>query len=296
MSKTIRLLTAILNLFEGEGAAPATGDMTSSAPAAGEQSGDQYDTQGAAAPENPASSLEERTKAFRDLVNGEYKDVYTQETQKMINRRFAETKNLQKTVAEQQAIIDRMTAKYGVTDLNDLAAAIDNDAEMWEAEADKAGMTTERFMELQNLKRENSQYQRQQAEQEKRMQIQAQVNIWQQEAEGVRNSYPEFNLEAELENPQFASMLRAGVPMGHAYEVMHLNDIKQQTAQSAAARTEKAVTDNIRARGARPAENGSQGHSTFTQTVDFNKMSLDEMEAYNKRARYGESIDFVTHF
>ena len=84
--------------------------------------------------------------------------------------------------------------------------------------------------------------------------------------------------------------------MAHAYEVIHLNDIKAATAQNAAAQTEKAVTDNIRARGTRPTEAGAGSHSAFTTTTDINKMSLAEMEALNKRARYGETIDFVNRF
>ena len=37
-----------------------------------------------------SNTLEERRKAFRDMVAGEYKDVYTEETQRIIDRRFAE--------------------------------------------------------------------------------------------------------------------------------------------------------------------------------------------------------------
>lgn len=294
MTDNLILLPADLQLFEGEGTGAPTGE-SSMAPAAGEQTGEIV-TQDAAGPTEPAPSLEERTKAYKDLIGGEYKDIHTQEVQKIINRRFAEMKNLQKTNADQQAIIDRLAAKYGVTDLAELGDAIDNDTAMWEREADEAGMTTDQYMKFQALQRQNAQLIREQQAQEQQAQRQMQVQKWMNEAQAVMQGYPEFNLEAELENPEFASLLQAGIPMEHAYEVIHLNDIKQATARTAAAQTEKAVTDNIRARGTRPTEAGAGSHSAFTTATDINKMSLEEMEALNKRARYGETIDFVNRF
>ena len=41
-----------------------------------------------------SNTLEAKRRAFQDLVNGEYKDIYTEETQRIIDRRFRETRNL----------------------------------------------------------------------------------------------------------------------------------------------------------------------------------------------------------
>lgn len=38
-----------------------------------------------------SNTLEAKRRAFQDLVNGEYKDIYTEETQRIIDRRFRET-------------------------------------------------------------------------------------------------------------------------------------------------------------------------------------------------------------
>ena len=47
-----------------------------------------------------SNTLEERRKNFDQLINGEYKDIYTEETQKIIDRRFRETKSLEQQLSQ----------------------------------------------------------------------------------------------------------------------------------------------------------------------------------------------------
>ena len=57
-------------------------------------------------------------------------------------------------------------------------------------------------------------------------------------------------------------------------------------------KTEKAVTDRIKARGNRPAENGAGANSTGT--IAFNPASLtkEQREDIRRRVRAGEKISF----
>ena len=167
MYKNLILVPMNLHLFEGEGGGTATG---ATAPAAGEQSGDlsqvvygkQEGQPQATAPDttqqsdaDSANQTEERSKAYRDLVQGEYKDLYNQDVQRIVKNRLKGYDDLKQAHQSQQEIIDRLATKYGVTDLNEIAQAIDNDSVMWEQEADKAGMTTEQYMKFQQLQRQS---------------------------------------------------------------------------------------------------------------------------------------------
>ena len=107
-----------------------------------------------------------------------------------------------------------------------------------------------------------------------------------QEAEEVRGVYPDFDLRVQCADPKFLSMLRAGVPVRHAYEVLHLDDIKGGVAQATAQRTEKQVVDGIRAKGARPTENG------VTIKSDVHQLSKADRAEIAKRAARGEQILF----
>lgn len=289
MTNELKLLTLDLSLFEGEGGAEAPGDM---APAAGEQTGDTAalaDVQ----QQSDADSAAQRTQAYNDFIQ-QNKDLDDARIQKLVKGRLKgandQIAQLQQQTDSMAPIIDRLTAKYGINDLSQLADAIDNDTTMWEAEADKAGMTTEQYMRFQELQRENAQLIRQEQANLEAQEQQRIVNAWMQEAEQLKAQYPGFDLEQELQSEGFASLIQKGIPMEHAYKLQHMDEIMSMATQSAAAQTEKAITDNIRANGMRAAENGAKSQSAFTTTTDVNNLTPQEMDDLIRRARNGEYI------
>ena len=147
------LLTAQI-LFDGEGngsAAGAPGEST--APAAGEHTGESVQN---AAGSDITPTPEERSKAWQEMIRGEYKDLYDSDMQKVAKNRVAKLKELEQQNAAQQNVLDRLAVKYGTNDVNAIAQAIDNDTAMWERVADEAGMTTEQYMQFQNLQMQNA--------------------------------------------------------------------------------------------------------------------------------------------
>ncbi|MEG2421235.1 MAG: hypothetical protein RR949_01640 [Oscillospiraceae bacterium] len=240
-----------------------------------------------------SDALEEKRKAFQELVNGEYKDIYTEDTQRIIDRRFREAKNLEQQVERNQPIIDMMMQRYkiGDGDPQKLSAAIENDDAYWSEAAEEAGMSVEQYKQFQKLQRENEALLQNQRKQQNQQAAQQQLQKWYGESEQVTASYPDFDLNTEVKNPQFLSMLRAGVPVMHAYEVIHMEDIKAGVAQNTAKSTEKKVVDGIRAKGTRPAENGTSSQSAFTVKDDPGKWSKQERAEVARRVARGETIN-----
>lgn len=239
-----------------------------------------------------SNTLEEKRKSFNELVNGEYKDIFTEETQKIIDRRFRETKNLEQQVSRNQPLIDMLMQRYGIADGNvdKLISAVENDNAYWNAAAEEAGMDVDQYKEYQRLIRENKALIREQKQRQSEVAAERQLQQWHLESEQLKSVYPQFDLAYESQNPQFISLLRSGVPVRHAYEVIHMDDIKAGVAQSAAQQTEKHVVDNIRSKGARPAENGTSSQSAFTIKEDPHQWSKkDRMEVVRRVAR-GETI------
>lgn len=241
-----------------------------------------------------SNTLEDKRKAFMDLVNGEYKDIYTEETQRIINRRFRETQNLEEQLGRNQPVIDMLMQRYkiGDGDIDKLTAAIEHDDAYWSEAAEEAGMSVEQYKQFQKLQRENAALLKAQRQQQSQQAAQARLQKWYGEAEQVKGLYPSFDLNAEVKNPQFLSMLRAGVPVQHAYEVIHMEDIKAGAARMAAQATEKQVVEGIRAKGARPQENGTAAQSAFTVKDDVSKLSRKERAEIARRAARGEHIEF----
>lgn len=239
-----------------------------------------------------SSTLEDKRKAFQALVNGEYKDQYTEETQRIIDRRFRETRNLEQQVARQQPVIDMLMQRYKIADgdMGKLAAAVENDNAYWSEAAEEMGMSVEQYKEFQRLKRENEALLRAQRMRQSQQAAQQQLQKWYSEGEQVKAVYPDFDLGAESKNPQFISMLKAGVPVQHAYEVIHMDEIKAGVAQSTARQTEKQVVDGIRAKGNRPAENGTSSQSAFTVKDDPHKWTKQDRAEVARRVARGETI------
>ena len=239
-----------------------------------------------------SNTLEDRRKAFQELVNGEYKDIYTEETQRIIDRRFREARNLEERAAKQQPVIDMLMQRYKIADgdLGKLAAAVENDNAYWSEAAEEAGMSVEQYKQFQKLQRENAALLRAQRMQQSQQAAQQQLQKWYSEGEQVKAVYPDFDLGAESKNPQFISMLKAGVPVQHAYEVIHMDEIKAGVAQSTARQTEKQVVDGIRAKGNRPAENGTSSQSAFTVKDDPHKWTKQDRAEVARRVARGETI------
>lgn len=239
-----------------------------------------------------SNTLEERRKAFQELVNGEFKDIYTEETQRIIDRRFREARNLEQQAAKQQPVIDMLMQRYKISDgdMSKLAQAVENDDAYWSEAAEEAGMSVEQYKQFQKLQRENAALLRAQRMRQNQQAAQQQLQKWYSEGEQVKAVYPDFDLGAESKNPQFISMLKAGVPVQHAYEVIHMDEIKAGVAQSTARQTEKQVVDGIRAKGNRPAENGTSSQSAFTVKDDPHKWTKQDRAEVARRVARGETI------
>lgn len=242
--------------------------------------------------ETTSDTLEDKRKAFRALVDGEYKDQYTEDTQRIIDRRFRETKNLETQLSQQKPILDMLMQRYKIADgdLGKLTQAIENDNAYWSQAAEEAGMSVEQYKQFQKLQRENAQLLQAQRRSQNQQAAEKQLQKWYQEAEAMKDDYPGFDLGRESQDPQFLSMLRSGVPVKLAYEVMHMDEIKSTVAQTTAQQTEKQVVEGIRAKGARPAENGTSSQSGFVVKDDPAKWTKKDRAEIVRRVQRGEQI------
>lgn len=305
------ILAANLHLFEGgEGAGGAEGGTTATpAPTRqGKQTGEQVrygkqpaqQTPVAAEPQQEggikttSNTLEERRKAYRELVSGEYKDLYTEDTQRMIDRRFKETKSLQDQINGMKPIMDMLAQRYKVQDGDPtkILQAVEADDAYWSEAAEEAGMDVNAFKQMQKMQRENAalnEMLRQRQQNEAAQQFLQKVT---DEAVELQKVYPSFDLQAELENPQFKNMIKAGVPMQHAFEVLHMDAVKAGIAAATSQATERQLAEKVRQQGARPSENGASPQSAFTVKDDVSKLTKKDRARIAELVARGEHISF----
>lgn len=201
---------------------------------------------------DPTDQSETRRERYRALVTGEFKDLYTADTQRIIDRRFKETRALQETLEAQRPVLERLMERYAVGGVADLAAAIEAE------ERERADRDRER--------------------QER----------WNKEVEETRGTYPQFDMEEESSHPLFLAMLEAGAPVKLAYEAMHLDQIMAQALRAA----EKRLADHIRSGGARPQENGASAQTAVASQKDVGRLTAAERAEFARRAARGETITF----
>lgn len=237
---------------------------------------------------------EERRKAYRELMEGEFKDIHTEEMQRIIDRRFKETEDLRELNAKSKAVLDILMGRYNIEDgdLGKLQKAIESDDAYWADAADEAGMSVEQYKQLQKLKRQNAELVNQQRQRQGVERAERQTRQWFTEAQALQAKFPKFDLATEVKNPQFLAMLKAGTPVEHAYKVIHFDELVNEAVMTTAAQQEQKVVAQVRARGSRPAENGTAAKSPFTVKDDVSKLSKKDRAEIARRALRGEIISF----
>lgn len=282
--KQHRLLELNLHLFDGAaGGEGATGGTDSGNPQ-GEESGSG----------KAAEALETRRKNFKAMVEGEYKDIYAEEQQRMMQRHLRQTKGLEDNLSAQKPILDLLMQRYQVQDgdLGKLQQALEADNSYFERAAEQAGMTVEQFKAMQKLERESAELHKLRQRQQGEEQMRRQLEQWYLEGEQVKEVYPNFNLKTEVENRDFLALLKAGIPMKQAYELMHMEEIKANAARTAAQTAEEQVAARIREKGERPGENGTSAQGAVLVKADVKKLTRAERAEMARRAAQGERISF----
>ena len=150
-----------------------------------------------------------------------------------------------------QPLLEMLANKYGVdsTDIEALTNAVSDDDTLWEQQAYDAGMTVQQYKQFKALERENAELMRAQEARNGEEQAQKQLEDWGRQAMELQQKVPGFDLRVEAENPEFVQMLRAGLPVEHAYKVVHMDEILAGQAVNVAAQAQKQVVDNIRSKG-----------------------------------------------
>lgn len=289
----IKTIWVDLSLFDGEGGAEGTpaGEVSTES-AAETQSGESNTSDADSQP-----TEEERAKAYQQFKK-DYKDLYAKDFQDTFNRRFKDVKNLENQLNEYTPLMDMLRERYDVSDVKSAIKALENDNAYWEQAAYDAGMSVEQYKEVSKLKRENRAFQEQMEYVQSQQRAIQTRQAWEAEVESLKAQYPDLDVDAECADQRFQDLLvsltKSGFsnPVQIAYETCHADEVKAAIASHVAQQTEKKVTDNIKAKGSRPVENGASSSNAFSQKVDVSKLTDKEMDEYIRRAQRGEMISF----
>lgn len=281
-----------LDLFLFDGGAASGGDTGTegTADTSGEATGNSADT-GAGTGEQVVMDAEKaRKEEFERLIGTDYKDLYAEKTQKLIDRRFKQTKELEDKERKLRPILERLSAKYGESDPDKLLAALDDDDSYYEQEAVERGMTVDQLKQFKRIERENEAFRQAAEEQQRQNAVRETYSEWMQQADALKEVYPDFDLQTECQNDTFLQLLQSNIDMQTAYEVIHRDEMMRQTLAGAVQKTRESVVRDIQARGMRPTENGLTSTAAAVTKTDVSKMTKAEREEIEKRVLRGERI------
>ena len=297
-----------LQLFGEEGADMAGADIGSSGIAttsAENPAAEGVATESTGEQIAPAAADQSGTPAqetWEDLIKGKYKDDYDKSIKKAINKRFKDNRNLQSQIDSIDPIVRMIADRYGVRAKPDgsipiaqLQEALDNDNSLYEKEAFERGISVDELKHIKQMEREISTLRNQSVQSERDRKWQEIVT----QSEGVKQVYPNFDLDSEMENPQFGKLLAtfqsSGFPnaVQTAYEAVHRDEIFSGAMRYAVQQTQNKISNSIQSGMNRPTENGlGQTSTASVGNVDPSKLTKAQIDEIRKRAERGERVTF----
>ena len=231
-----------------------------------------------------AESIQNREAEFEKLIKGKYKEEFAKRVQKIISRRIKEVKDMKTAAEKNEQIVRKLMDKFKITDgdTEKLERMIDTDMN------ETKQLENERNEELlRTLIAQNRYLKRVHEEEARKAQMKSHNERLRAQAEETKKAYPDFDFKKQLENEEFLRLLKAGVSVKNAYEVVNIDAILDKNSKDA----EKMVVESIRFKGNRPAENGSAPTGGILLSSDVSKLTKKERAELAKRAAKGEKIE-----
>lgn len=233
-------------------------------------------------------------KEFEELIKGKYKAQYDARMQDTIQKRLKGSKETVEKYNAVTPILEALGKKYGVdaSDITALRNALEDDDPNIEKEAIEREMPVQELRKLKQVERQNAQLIRELQEQKNQESAARLHAIWQQQEQATKQVYPSFNMETELQNPEFVNLISNNVDVRTAYEVLHRDEIIPAAMQFAAQAVEKNISKKIAANGARPNENGMGTQASSVVKSDVSKLTKFDIDEVARRVARGERISF----
>lgn len=240
-----------------------------------------------------APKPEDRVAEYQKALE-QYKDLDDARVQNIVQKRIAKYKDTEARYNEISPVLEMLGRKYGVKgdDLASLRKAIEEDDSYYEEEAMELGISVKQLKEVKKVQRENAELQKQLQEQATKERVAQDYAKWMDQARQAQAIYPNLDIRTEINNQQFADLLKAGIDVRTAYEVVHKDELIPQAMQIAADKAKSNLTSKIMANGQRPVENGAGGKATAVTKSDVTALTKADRDEIARRVARGERITF----
>lgn len=231
---------------------------------------------------------------FEKLIKGEFKEQFEERMRNNLKRRFKESSDLKAKNEHNEKIVNMLMEKYAIKDgdTQSLIEAIETDDSYLKDEAEKMGVETDVLKKLRQLEFENDTLKKSIDREKAAKKMEKTISEWISDGEFLKENYPEFDLEADSENPEFINLLKGGAGLKGAYLATHHNEIIKSLVEKAAREAKEEAIEAMRAKEMRPPENGMSSKSAALFKTDVSGLTPEQRAEIAKRVAKGEIISF----
>lgn len=216
---------------------------------------------------------------------------YNQHMQAVVQSRLRSAKGAEETLSKLAPALELLSRRYGMDannlDADALAKMISDDDAYYEDKAIEMGVPVATAKKIDQQERDSARRQAEEARTIEQQKIQQHIEKMRAQGEKLKETFPNFDLAAELQNPAFARMTspNVGISVEDAYYAIHRNEIQTAAMQVTAKVTAQQMANAIRAGKSRPVENGTSAQAPSTTTIDWSRASREQREAKKREIR-----------
>ena len=211
--------------------------------------------------------------------------------EKTIGDRLKKYKGIEENIGKQKALLDVVANKYGVNPddenfLEVLQQKVDADDSYYEKYAMEHDISAAEARKIVTMERKAAQFDAQREQTEKQEQLRRQIMLLRQNAEKTKTQFPQFDLDAEMQDERFRRLCAANNgDTTAAYMACHWNEILPATVKMASRQAQEQTARAVAANKARPMENGISSSAPSVVQQDFSKMDLAQLRQYAEEQR-----------
>ena len=243
----------------------------------------------AAAAENPTEEKKTDGPARMSWDEIMADPEYNKNMQAVVQSRLRTAKVAEEKLGKLTPSLELIAGKYGVDpeDIDALAKAISDDNSYYEDKALEMGVPVETAKKIDQQERDTARQQRQEQQTLEQQKLQQHFAKLQEQADAMKQVFPNFNLKKELENPVFVRMTapNSGLSVEDAYYAVHRREIMAAGMQVTAQKTAQQISNSIQAGSRRPNEAGTTGQAPSVTTFDYRNASPEQRKAFKDHIR-----------
>ena len=228
---------------------------------------------------------------------------YNKAMQETMQKRIAKSKQAEEKLSKLAPALELIGRSLNI-DVSDMdkfdtdafVKAVTEDSAYYEDKAAEMGIPVETAMRIDQLEREKARRDKEEAQSLEDQRIQQHFMKLQSQAETLRETFPNFDLETELRNPAFFRMTspEIGLSVQDAYYAVHREELQRAAMQVAAQKVSEKMSNSIQSGMRRPVENGAQPQPASVSTFDYRHMSPEQRanlkRQINEAAARGEKL------